>query len=108
MKTITKKILAAIAETGIKKGIIADSIGFNYDKFWRMTSGNYIPDVEEISRIAIAVNKPILYFFEDIKDPINEAEQKKIYINDMTQWIQQNSLSKTKALMDFIRLNGLI
>lgn len=72
--------------------------------FHKMTTGAYIPDVEELERIAWSTNKNVMFFF--MKESVDDNVRKKNLISDLVQWGQQHSVAKVEALIEFLKMNG--
>lgn len=64
MDKIVPKLKELIAERGILKSVLASKIGITKQSLYNMLGGNTAISIENLQKIAIALDVPITYFFD--------------------------------------------
>ena len=74
---LSEKLKSAIDASGLKKKTVADLAGISPVALSKYLKGEVTPKVENLTKIAKALNLSPSYFYEDTTDVYNELERWK-------------------------------
>lgn len=73
-KTVAKRIKIARIERELRQSELAELLGVNQQNVARMEKGEIGIGVETLARVAVALKKPIEYFFQEFEDVAIESK----------------------------------
>jgi len=101
---ISDKIRKLRRDRNLTQDQLASKIGVSLQTIFRWEDGKVKKiSIDDLEKIAEALEKPIEYFIKDEEDP--EIIRHRL-VGYLTNWAQNTNISKLKALIDFLKTNG--
>jgi transcriptional regulator with XRE-family HTH domain len=102
---IGRRIQKAREEAGLSQEELASRLGLTQAALSNYELGKRRPNLTNLERLSMLLNKPLLYFLEDPKPMPDPAEEERLdeSIYEMISLLGEMPEDERKYLLDFIR-----